>query len=92
MNVDSTIRSQALSMRPSLHIEILINGHPCVYYVYKRPHVDHFLRVVAQWYQVSIYTASMASYANPVIDHLERTSGVQIPPHRRYFVMMKFLT
>jgi len=50
--------------------------------VRKRPHVDHFLTTVAQWYEVSIFTASIKPYANPIIDHLD--------PHktlisRRYF-------
>jgi len=41
------------------------------FYVKKRPHVDHFLKTVSQWFEVSIFTASIKPYANPIIDHLD---------------------
>lgn len=46
------------------------------FYVYKRPHVDHFLSTVAQWYDIVVFTASLGEYANPVIDALDRGQGV----------------
>jgi RNA polymerase II subunit A small phosphatase-like protein len=50
--------------------------HPI--YVMKRPGVDAFLSAVCDLFEVVIFTASLASYADPVIDFLDpkgRLSG-----------------
>jgi CTD nuclear envelope phosphatase 1 len=52
--------------------------HPILYYVHKRPHCDEFLRKVAKWYKLVVFTASVQEYADPVIDWLEQ--------ERKYFV------
>ncbi|WFD03292.1 protein-serine/threonine phosphatase [Malassezia obtusa] len=57
-------------------IEVTINGRSVYYQVYKRPWVDYFLRKVASWYQVVIFTASMQEYADPVIDWLDGGQGL----------------
>ncbi|WFD27159.1 protein-serine/threonine phosphatase [Malassezia nana] len=57
-------------------IEVQIEGRTVVYQVYKRPWVDYFLRKVAAWYQVVIFTASMREYADPVIDWLDGGHGL----------------
>ncbi|WFD22781.1 protein-serine/threonine phosphatase [Malassezia equina] len=57
-------------------IEVQIEGRTVVYQVYKRPWVDYFLRKVAAWYQVVIFTASMKEYADPVIDWLDGGHGL----------------
>ena len=51
--------------------------HPILYYVHKRPHCDDFLRKVAKWYNLVVFTASVQEYADPVIDWLEQ--------ERKYF-------
>jgi CTD nuclear envelope phosphatase 1 len=51
--------------------------HPILYYVHKRPHCDEFLRKVAKWYKLVIFTASVQEYADPVVDWLEQ--------ERKYF-------
>ncbi|KAF9353384.1 Nuclear envelope morphology protein 1, partial [Mortierella sp. NVP85] len=63
-------------------VEVLADGHSCLYYVYKRPHVDYFLQKVSEWYKLVIYTASMAEYADPVIDWLDQNRTLI---QRRYF-------
>lgn len=57
-------------------IEVKIEGRSVFYQVYKRPWVDYFLRKVAQWYQVVVFTASMQEYADPVIDWLDGGQGL----------------
>jgi len=52
-------------------VEVLVDKHACLYYVYRRPHVDYFLRKVSEWYKLAIFTASMPEYANAVIDLLD---------------------
>lgn len=58
-------------------VEVLINRTSCLYYVYKRPHLNYFLDVVSNWYNLVVYTASVREYADPVIDLIDN--------NRRYF-------
>ncbi len=50
-------------------------------YVCKRPGVDEFLEFAGKHFEVVIFTASLASYADPVIDFLDRTGTIR---HRLY--------
>lgn len=52
-------------------IELKINGVLTLYYVYKRPYCDFFLREIAKWFDLQIFTASVKEYADPIIDWLE---------------------
>jgi len=52
-------------------VDVLIDGVNCTFYVIKRPHVDHFLKKVAEWFDVVIFTASMQQYADPLINQLD---------------------
>jgi len=52
-------------------VDVLIDGVNCTFYVIKRPHVDHFLKKVAEWFDVIIFTASMQQYADPLINQLD---------------------
>lgn len=63
-------------------IEVVVDKHACLYYVYKRPHVDYFLRKVSEWYKVVVFTASMSEYADPVIDWLDQENRMI---SKRYF-------
>ncbi|KAI8322644.1 hypothetical protein GQ54DRAFT_259659 [Martensiomyces pterosporus] len=73
LDLDETLihSSPQGSYRAHHRIEVVIDKVACLYYVYKRPHVDYFLRKVSEWYKVVIFTASMAEYADPVIDLLD---------------------
>ncbi|PWN94689.1 NLI interacting factor, partial [Tilletiopsis washingtonensis] len=57
-------------------VEVLLDGRSVIYHVYKRPYVDYFLRKVASWYHVVIFTASVQEYADPVIDWLDQGRGL----------------
>eukprot|EP00930_Biecheleria_cincta_P034947 TRINITY_DN24083_c0_g2_i1.p1 TRINITY_DN24083_c0_g2~~TRINITY_DN24083_c0_g2_i1.p1 ORF type:complete len:350 (-),score=42.59 TRINITY_DN24083_c0_g2_i1:141-1190(-) len=46
-------------------------------YVKKRPGVDEFLENVAKWYEVVIFTASTALYANTLLDELDIHGSIQ---------------
>ena len=73
LDLDETlVHSSSRGSRYHDHvIEVLIEKHVCLYYVYKRPHVDYFLKKVSEWYKVVIFTASLPEYADPVIDWLD---------------------
>ncbi|KAE8207866.1 hypothetical protein CF327_g7237 [Tilletia walkeri] len=71
------LRGRAHSGRLRTHtVEVVLGGRSLVYHVYKRPWVDYFLRKVAAWYHVVVYTASVQEYANPVIDWLDQGRGL----------------
>jgi len=46
-------------------------------YVRKRPGVDNFLRVVGEKFEVVVFTASLAKYADPLLDILDRSRLVK---------------
>ncbi|KAK9764370.1 Nuclear envelope morphology protein 1 [Basidiobolus ranarum] len=76
LDLDETLihsTSRGTSHEADYMIEIRIDNHACLYYVFKRPHVDYFLSKVCEWYKVVVFTASVAEYADPVIDWLEAT-------------------
>lgn len=64
-----------VGVRPH-QVEVVLDGRSIVYHVYKRPHVDYFLRKVASWYHVVVFTASVQEYADPVIDWLDQGRGL----------------
>ncbi|CAG9771227.1 unnamed protein product [Ceutorhynchus assimilis] len=63
-------------------LKVTIDRHPVRFFVHKRPHVDFFLDIVSQWYELVVFTASMEIYGAAVADILD--SGRNIL-HRRYY-------
>lgn len=51
-----------------------VEGEPTDVWVYKRPHLDFFLREVASHFEVVIFTASLATYADVVLDIIDDAS------------------
>lgn len=49
-----------------------IDGTVHQVYVLKRPHVDDFLKRMGELYECILFTASLAKYADPVADLLDR--------------------
>lgn len=49
-----------------------IDGTVHQVYVLKRPHVDEFLRRMGELYECVLFTASLAKYADPVADLLDK--------------------
>jgi len=52
-------------------IPVEIEGTIHNVYVAKRPGVDEFLRVLAEHYEIVVYTASLSKYADPLLDQLD---------------------
>lgn len=50
-------------------------------YVIKRPGVDEFLEKVGKWYEVVVFTASVAKYGDPLLNKLDIHKSV----HQRLF-------
>ncbi len=56
-------------------VEVFVNRASCLYYVYKRPNLDHFLNVVSNWFNLIIYTTSVREYGDPVIDLIDENGN-----------------
>ncbi|PAV63000.1 hypothetical protein WR25_03891 [Diploscapter pachys] len=80
---DGVIRPMVKPGTPSdFTIKVVIDRHPVRFSVHERPHVDYFLSVVSQWFDLVIFTASMEVYGSHVADKLDRGRGIL---NRRYF-------
>ncbi|XP_069503794.1 CTD small phosphatase-like protein isoform X2 [Ambystoma mexicanum] len=53
-------------------VPVEIDGTIHQVYVLKRPHVDEFLQKMGELYECVLFTASLAKYADPVADLLDR--------------------
>nr|XP_002123407.1 CTD nuclear envelope phosphatase 1A-like [Ciona intestinalis]XP_009860394.1 CTD nuclear envelope phosphatase 1A-like [Ciona intestinalis] len=67
---------------PDFVLKVVIERHPVKFFVHKRPHVDFFLSVVSQWYELVVFTASMEIYGSAVCDRLDKNRGTF---KRRYY-------
>uniref|UniRef100_A0A8C2KDX2 protein-serine/threonine phosphatase n=1 Tax=Cyprinus carpio TaxID=7962 RepID=A0A8C2KDX2_CYPCA len=67
---------------PDFILKVVIDKHPVRFFVHKRPHVDFFLEVVSQWYELVVFTASMEIYGSAVADKLDNNKGIL---KRRYY-------
>jgi len=63
------------SFVPTAHYDITLNvdieGAMRTIYVAKRPHVDEFLSRCGELFEVVVFTASLAKYADPLLDLLD---------------------
>ncbi|XP_074040416.1 CTD small phosphatase herzog isoform X2 [Leptinotarsa decemlineata] len=53
-------------------VPVEIDGTTHQVYVLKRPHVDEFLKRMGELYECILFTASLAKYADPVADLLDK--------------------
>ncbi|KAJ8019635.1 CTD small phosphatase-like protein [Holothuria leucospilota] len=53
-------------------VPVEIDGTEHQVYVLKRPHVDTFLKRMGELYECVLFTASLAKYADPVVDLLDK--------------------
>lgn len=67
---------------PDFVLKVTIDRHPVRFFVHKRPHVDFFLDIVSQWYELVVFTASMEIYGAAVADKLDGGRGIL---SRRYY-------
>lgn len=84
LDLDETLIHSQFNRVPCPDLEVPIQFEYDVVkpiYVCKRPGVDEFLEFVGRHFEVIIFTASLASYADPVIDFLDKTKTIR---HRLY--------
>ncbi|KAL3862097.1 hypothetical protein ACJMK2_008091 [Sinanodonta woodiana] len=61
---------------PDFVLKVMIDRHPVRFFVHKRPHVDYFLEIVSQWYDLVVFTASMEIYGKAVADKLDNNRSI----------------
>mmetsp|Transcript_43692 Transcript_43692/g.103129 ORF Transcript_43692/g.103129 Transcript_43692/m.103129 type:complete len:321 (+) Transcript_43692:175-1137(+) len=73
LDLDETLVHSSFRLVSNADIVIVVEleGDHHHVFVRKRPGVDTFLLKVAELYEVVVYTASMAKYANPLLDKLD---------------------
>eukprot|EP01053_Blabericola_migrator_P011854 Blabericola_migrator_1__11853@NODE_721_length_6735_cov_131_696611_g519_i0_p1_GENE_NODE_721_length_6735_cov_131_696611_g519_i0NODE_721_length_6735_cov_131_696611_g519_i0_p1_ORF_typecomplete_len727_score102_04NIF/PF03031_18/2_5e34_NODE_721_length_6735_cov_131_696611_g519_i0372217 len=84
IDLDETIAHTALGnvphpRTPDLVFQSVSDGSTAN--VYFRPWVDDFLRVVSQYYEIILYTASVKPYADLIVDELDVENRIS---HRLY--------
>lgn len=62
---------------PDFTVDIELDGTIHRVYVRKRPGVDNFLREVGKKFEIVVFTASLAKYADPLLDVLDKDRVVQ---------------
>ena len=76
LDLDETlVHSQFNQIKnPHYVIPVDIEGNVCSIYVQKRPGVDNFLKVMSNYYELVIFTASLSKYADPLMNQMD-TNG-----------------
>ena len=73
LDLDETLIHSSFTQipNPDLTIPVLIAHKTTLLYVQKRPGVDEFLQRAAEMYELVSFTASLKSYADPILDQLD---------------------
>lgn len=79
LDLDETLVHSSFKPIPDadFHIQIELENTIHTVYVRKRPGVDNFLLEVYKIYEVVIFTASLAKYADPLLDILDPSGGLK---------------
>ncbi|KAI0645569.1 NIF-domain-containing protein [Trametes meyenii] len=78
LDLDETLVHSSLRPvnSPDYIVPVEIESYWHNFYVLKRPGVDEFLKRMGEIYEVVVFTASLAKYADPVLDRLDPTKSV----------------
>eukprot|EP01066_Platyproteum_vivax_P009334 Platyproteum_vivax@DN4099_c0_g1_i1.p1 len=73
LDLDETLVHSSFRPVPeaSIIVTVEIEGKFHDIYVLKRPGVEKFLSETSKWYEIVIFTASLAKYADPLMDQLD---------------------
>ncbi|XP_063701176.1 phosphatase Herzog [Culicoides brevitarsis] len=76
IDLDETLVHSSFKPIPNADfiVPVEIDGTVHQVYVLKRPHVDEFLKRMGELYECVLFTASLAKYADPVADLLDKWS------------------
>jgi Dullard-like phosphatase family protein len=79
LDLDETLVHSSFKPVPNADfiISIELEGEIHHVYVLKRPGVDQFMKAVAEKFEVVVFTASLAKYADPLLDILDPQGNVR---------------
>jgi Dullard-like phosphatase family protein len=79
LDLDETLVHSSFKPVPNADfvISIELEGEIHHVYVLKRPGVDQFMKAVAEKFEVVVFTASLAKYADPLLDILDPQATVR---------------
>ncbi|KAF7298243.1 FCP1-like proteiny domain-containing protein [Mycena chlorophos] len=83
LDLDETLVHSSIKPipQPDFIVPVEIEFHWHHFHVLKRPGVEDFLKKMGEIYEIVVFTASLAKYADPVLDRLDTTRAVT---HRLY--------
>eukprot|EP00299_Pterocystis_sp_00344_P010339 c4597_g1_i2.p1 GENE.c4597_g1_i2~~c4597_g1_i2.p1 ORF type:complete len:183 (+),score=20.80 c4597_g1_i2:627-1175(+) len=89
LDLDETLVHSSFKPVPNADfiIPVEIDGRVHQVYVCKRPHVDEFMSAIGGLFEIVVFTASLAKYANPVVDLLDKNHVVSARLFREDCVM-----
>ena len=61
-------------IKPDIYLKIFFNNKFQEIFVYKRPHLDLFLKEMKKIYNIYVFTASIEKYAKPLLDKLDKNN------------------
>lgn len=79
LDLDETLVHSSFKQtaKPDFIIPVEIDGHTYNVFVSKRPGVDKFMQTMSQYFEIVVFTASLAKYADPVLDILDKYKVVR---------------
>lgn len=88
LDLDETLVHSSFKPIPDADFRIEIELEQTIHRVYvrKRPYVDEFLKDVGKKWEVVVFTASLAKYADPLLDILDRDKVVSTRLFREHCV------
>ena len=60
--------------KSDITLTIKLDGRNHIINVLKRPYVDEFLKEMSEYFDIIIFTASIAEYASPLLDQLDKNN------------------
>lgn len=78
LDLDETLVHSGFKQEPQTKVIVPVNldGKVVLVYVNVRPGVDEFLSRSAELYEVVVFTASLAKYADPLLDKIDTFSRI----------------
>lgn len=73
IDLDETLVNSSLTPfdNPDLVSSVIFKGKKLIFYIAVRPFTIEFIKIMKQYFEIVIYTASMKQYAQAVIDYID---------------------
>jgi len=92
LDIDETLVHSSMSPFPNgshLTIEMKVSGRKYIAYVLKRPHLEYFLQEMSPLYEVIVFTASIAEYAEPLLQELDKNNIIKYKLNRSHCIFIQ---